>query len=158
MNRFHTASEYFLATGPMVFHSFCSLVSSLAVFFQSVLSFRDKDKIYKQYRAQVDKLFDRFDVSASNKKLSSFKTSISNMPEGSSQTLYREREKLVRTCDNMKAELQTYENNLGFLNASSKKGSNLLTELNRKVEKLKNDIELVKQKIKVIDENIKNGN
>lgn len=120
--------------------------------------FKDKDKIYKQYRAQVDKLFDRFDVSASNKKLSSFKTSISNMPEGSSQTLYREREKLVRTCDNMKAELQTYENNLGFLNASSKKGSNLLTELNRKVEKLKNDIELVKQKIKVIDENIKNGN
>ena len=119
--------------------------------------FKDKDKIYKQYHAQIDKLFDRFDISASNKKLSNFKTSISSISEGNSQTLYREREKLVRTCDNMKAELQTYENNLGFLNASSKKGNSLLTELNRKVEKLKNDIELVKQKIKVIDESIKNG-
>ena len=54
----------------------------------------------------------------------------------------------------MKNELQTYENNLGFLTASSKKGNSLLTKLNRKVEKLKGDIELVKQKIKVIDNSI----
>ena len=60
----------------------------------------------------------------------------------------------VRACENMKNELQTYENNLGFLTASSKKGNSLLTELNRKVEKLKGDIELVKQKIKVIDNSI----
>ncbi|WP_300812209.1 DUF349 domain-containing protein [uncultured Bacteroides sp.] len=118
--------------------------------------FKEKDKIYKQYHAAVDRLFDRFHISASNKKLSNFKSALSNIPEGSQQALYREREKLVRTFDNMKAELQTYENNLGFLNASSKKGNSLLTELNRKVEKLKGDIELVKQKIKVIDEKIKN--
>ena len=60
----------------------------------------------------------------------------------------------MRQADNLKAELQTYENNLGFLTASSKKGNSLLTELNRKVEKLKADIELVKQKLKVIDEQI----
>ena len=118
--------------------------------------FKEKDKIYKQYHAAVDRLFDRFHISASNKKLSNFKSALSNIPEGSQQALYREREKLVRTFDNMKAELQTYENNLGFLNASSKKGNSLLTELNRKVEKLKGDIELVKQKIKAIDEKIKN--
>ena len=93
---------------------------------------------------------------AYNKKLSNFKSTISSIQEGSPQALYREREKLVRAFDNMKNELQTYENNLGFLTTSSKKGNSLLTEINRKVEKLKADIELVKEKIKVVDENIKN--
>ena len=117
--------------------------------------FKEKDKIYKQYHSQIDKQFDRFNISASNKKLNNFKSSINNIQEGSPQALYREREKLVRTCEIIKNELQTYENNLGFLTASSKKGNSLLTELNRKVEKLKGDIELVKQKIKVIDNSIK---
>lgn len=119
--------------------------------------FKEKDRIYKQYHSQVDKLFERFNISASNKKLSNFKSTISSIQEGSPQALYREREKLVRAFDNMKKnELQTYENNLGFLTTSSKKGNSLLTEINRKVEKLKADIELVKEKIKVVDENIKN--
>ena len=116
---------------------------------------KDKDKIYKQYRALIDNLFERFNLNASNKKLSNFKSSISTIQDGNPQTLYREREKLVRVAENMKNELLTYENNLGFLNASSKKGNNLLTELNRKVEKLKGDIELIKQKIKVIDDSLK---
>ena len=115
---------------------------------------KEKDKIYKQYHQVVDKLFERFNISASNKKLSSFKSSISMLQEGGNPQLYREREKLVRICENMKSELQTYENNLGFLNASSKKGNSLLNELNRKVEKLKADIELMKEKIKVLDESI----
>ncbi len=118
--------------------------------------FKEKDRIYKQYHSQVDKLFERFNISASNKKPSNFKSTISSIQEGSPQALYREREKLVRAFDNMKNELQTYENNLGFLTTSSKKGNSLLTEINRKVEKLKADIELVKEKIKVVDENIKN--
>ncbi|WP_289119674.1 DUF349 domain-containing protein [uncultured Bacteroides sp.] len=118
--------------------------------------FKEKDRIYKQYHSQVDKLFERFNISASNKKLSNFKSTISSIQEGSPQALYREREKLVRAFDNMKNDLQTYENNLGFLTTSSKKGNSLLTEINRKVEKLKADIELVKEKIKMVDENIKN--
>ena len=118
--------------------------------------FKEKDRIYKQYHSQVDKLFEHFNISVSNKKLSNFKSTISSIQEGSPQALYREREKLVRAFDNMKNELQTYENNLGFLTTSSKNGNSLLTEINRKVEKLKADIELVKEKIKVVDENIKN--
>ena len=118
--------------------------------------FKEKDKLYKAYRALVDQLFDRFNMQASSKKLTNYKSSITNIQAGGAQALYREREKLVRSCDTLKAELQTYENNLGFLTTSSKKGSSLLTELNRKVEKLKADIELVKQKISVIDEQIQN--
>ena len=115
--------------------------------------FKEKDRLYKQYHGLIDQLFDRFNISASNKKLSNFKSSIGNIQSGGSQSLYREREKLVRTYENMKNELQTYENNLGFLTTSSKKGNSLLTEI--KVEKLKSDLELVLQKIKVIDESIK---
>lgn len=119
--------------------------------------FKEKDKIYKQYHGQVDKMFERFNISASNKKLSNFKTSISSIQDSNPQTLYREREKLMRALENMKNELQTYENNLGFLTSSSKKGNNLLNEINRKVEKLKDDIDLVKEKVKVIDENLKSA-
>ncbi|MBQ8602204.1 MAG: DUF349 domain-containing protein [Bacteroides sp.] len=113
--------------------------------------FKDKDKIYKQYRSVVDELFDKLNLSASEKKLNSFKTSIS----GKENNLYREREKLVRAYDNMKAEIKTYENNLGFLTSASKKGNNLVSEMNRKVEKLKADLELISKKIAVIDESIK---
>lgn len=117
--------------------------------------FKEKDKVYKQYHALVDKLFERYNLSQSSKKLSNFRNTLSNIQEGGTQTLYREREKLMRAYENMKSELQTYENNLGFLNAASKKGNSLLTELNRKVEKLKADIDLVKEKIKAVDESIR---
>ena len=85
--------------------------------------FKEKDKLYKQYHSLVDQLFERFNISASNRKLSNFKSNISNIQSGGSQTLYREREKLVRVYENMKSELQTYENNLGFLTSASKKGT-----------------------------------
>ena len=113
--------------------------------------FKEKDKLYKQYHGVIDKLFDKLNLSASQKKLSNFKSSISK--EGN---LYREREKLVRAYENMKNEIQTYENNLGFLTSSSKKGSSLVTEMNRKVEKLKADLELILKKIEVIDQSMKN--
>lgn len=118
--------------------------------------FKEKDKIYKQFHALIDKQFDRLNISASNRKLDNFKSSINNYgnDRGSSNSLYREREKLVRTYENMKNEIQTYENNLGFLTSSSKKGNSLVTEITRKVEKLKADLELVAQKIKVVDESL----
>ena len=117
--------------------------------------FKEKDKLYKQYHSLIDQLFDRFNISASKKKLSSYRANISNIQGNGSQSLYREREKLTRAYENMKNELQTYENNLGFLTSTSKKGSSLLTELNRKVEKLKADLELVMQKIQMIDDSMK---
>ena len=114
--------------------------------------FKDKDKVYKQYRTVVDELFDKLNLSPSQKKLSHFKSSISNNKENN---LYREREKLMRAFENMKAEIKTYENNLGFLTTSSKKGNSLVNEMNRKVEKLKADLALIQKKIEVIDESIK---
>ena len=112
--------------------------------------FKEKDRIYKHYRTLVDALFNKLNMSASQKKLKNFKSSISNKENN----IYREREKLGRAYENMKNEIQTYENNLGFLNSASKKGNSLVQEMNRKVEKLKADLELILQKIAVIDESI----
>ena len=112
--------------------------------------FKDKDKIYKQYRTVVDALFDKLNLSASKKKLNNFKSNINK-----ETNLLREREKLVRAYENMKSEIKTYENNIGFLTSSSKKGNSLVSELNRKIDKLKADLELITQKIAVIDESIK---
>lgn len=117
--------------------------------------FKEKDKLYKQYHNLIDQLFERFNISASNKKLINFQSNISSIQEEGTQALYKEREKLARIRDNMKNEIQTYENNLGFLTSTSKKGSSLLTELNRKADKLKADLELVLQKIKMIDDSLK---
>ena len=113
--------------------------------------FKEKDRIYKQYHTLVDSLFNKLNISASQKKLKNFKSNISNKENN----IYREREKLVRAYENMKNEIQTYENNLGFLNSASKKGNSLVQEMNRKVEKLKADLELILKKIEVIDESIK---
>lgn len=117
--------------------------------------FKEKDKIYQQYRTTVDALFDRLNMSASTRKLNNFRTSMSNMQENGNSAMQREREKLTRTYEAMCSELHTYENNLGFLTAASKKGNSLVAEINRKVDKLKADIELVKQKIQVIDNSLK---
>ena len=112
--------------------------------------FKEKDRIYKQYHALVDSLYNKLNISASQKKLKNFKSNISNKENN----IYREREKLVRAYENMKNEIQTYENNLGFLNSTSKKGNGLVQEMNRKVEKLKADFDLILKKIEMIDESI----
>ncbi|MFV0546369.1 MAG: DUF349 domain-containing protein [Bacteroides sp.] len=117
--------------------------------------FKEKDKLYKQYHSLIDQLFERFNISLSNKKLTDFRQSLNNMQANGAQSIYREREKLMRIHENIKNELQTYDNNLGFLTSTSKKGSSLMNELNRKVEKLKADLDLIQQKIKAIDESIK---
>ena len=112
--------------------------------------FKEKDRIYKQYHALVDSLYNKLNISASPKKLKNFKSNINNKENN----IYRERERLVRAYENMKNEIQTYENNLGFLNSTSKKGNGLVQEMNRKVEKLKADLDLILKKIEMIDESI----
>lgn len=112
--------------------------------------FKEKDRIYKEYHSLVDKLFDKLNLSATEKRLSNFKSGLSK--EGN---LYRDRERLVRTYEGLKNDIQTYENNLGFLNSSSKKGNSLVTEITRKIERLKADLDLVTKKIAAIDEVLK---
>lgn len=109
--------------------------------------FREKDKVYKQYKSLIDKLFDTFRKSEASKKVARYKESIK---EGTN--IARERERLLRIYENMCSEIKTYENNLGFLSSSSKSGNSLVTEMQRKMEKLKDDAQLILKKIAALEE------
>ena len=113
--------------------------------------FKEKDKLYKEYHAVLDKLYKDLNISTAKRKLSNFKQNLKQVAERGENALDNERARLFRQYEALKQEIQTYENNLGFLNASSKKGNSLIDEMNRKVQKLKDDMNLVREKIKAID-------
>ena len=113
--------------------------------------FKEKDKLYEEYHAVLDKLYKELNVSVAKRRLNNFKQSLKQVAERGENALDNERARLFRQYEAIKQEVQTYENNLGFLNASSKKGNSLIDEMNRKVQKLKDDMNLVKEKIKAID-------
>ena len=112
--------------------------------------FKEKDRLYNDFHSTVDRLFAKLNITASEKKLSSFKSNLS-----SGNNLYRDREKLVRTYEGLKNDIQTYENNLGFLTSASKKGNSLVQDIQRKIERLKCDMELVTKKIAAIDDKLR---
>lgn len=113
--------------------------------------FKEKDKLYKEYHDILDKLYKELNISTARRRLDKFKNNLKNVAEKGADALDNERARLMRRYEAIKQEVQTYENNLGFLNASSKKGYSLIDEMNRKVQKLKDDMNLVREKIKAID-------
>src|SRR5690554_4428750 len=115
--------------------------------------YKMKDVSYHEFYEATEAQFDRLKVNKSDRKLETFKSSISDMAKSgnSKNQLYFEREKLMRQYDRMKNELQTYENNLGFLSISSKKGNTLLDDMNNKVDKIKSELQLIVKKIEAID-------
>ncbi len=113
--------------------------------------FKEKDKIFEEYHAVLDKLYKDLNISVAKRRLNNFKQNLKQVAERGENALDNERARLFRQYETLKQEVQTYENNLGFLNASSKKGNSLIDEMNRKVQKLKDDMNLVREKIKAID-------
>ena len=113
--------------------------------------FKEKDKLFKEYHETLDKLYKDLNITTARRKLDNFKNNLKNIAERGSNALDSERSRLLRRYDQLKQDINTYENNLGFLNVSSKKGNSLIEEMNRKVQKLKDEVELIRQKIKAID-------
>ncbi|MDE7377367.1 MAG: DUF349 domain-containing protein [Paraprevotella sp.] len=118
--------------------------------------FKEKDKIYQEYRELADKLFKELNLSTARRRLTNFKNSLKVSVEKETTQLGRERERLLRAYEGMKNDIKTYENNLGFLSVNSKKGNSLVNEINKKVEKLKDELALLKEKIKAVEEEMKN--
>ena len=116
--------------------------------------FREKDKLYKEYQAALDALYGRLNKNRNRNRMANYSNSLQQLAEGSSDKLYREREKLVRSYEMKKNEIQTYENNKGFLSLSSSRAESLVQELDRKIKKLHEDMELIVQKISLIDEKL----
>ena len=113
--------------------------------------FKEKDKLYEEYHAVLDKLYKELNITVAKRRLTKFKDGLKQVAERGENALDNERARLMRQYEQLKQEVQTYENNLGFLNASSKKGNTLIDEMNRKVQKLKDEVQLVRDKIKAID-------
>jgi hypothetical protein len=117
--------------------------------------FKEKDKIFKAFKDAVNKQMDALNIDAINRKLISFKDNLEKIAEGEHPNqLYREREKLLRIYDNLKVEISTYENNMGFISVKSKKSDLIVQELEHKIEKLKEERNLIEKKIKLIDESL----
>ena len=113
--------------------------------------FKEKDKIYAEYKAAIDKAFEKFDMKETRAELSNFESSLGS---SSQDKIYRERERLVRAYEQKCNELKTYENNLGFFNAQSKGGNSMLKEVERRIQKIKDELAVLEQKIKLADEKL----
>ena len=128
-------------------------VQKLVDEYQSIghVPYKEKDKLYEEYHAVLDRLYKELNISVAKRRLNNFKQSLKQVAERGENALDSERARLFRQYETLKQEIQTYENNLGFLSVSSKKGNSLIDEMNRKVQKLKDDMNLVREKIKAID-------
>lgn len=114
--------------------------------------YKEKDKVYAEYKAAIDKAFEHLDMKAKKARMANFANSINQMSD--TGKVYHERERLVRAYEMKSQELKTYENNLGFFNAQSKSGNSLVKEMERKIANIKEEIAMLEQKIKLIDEKI----
>ena len=113
--------------------------------------FKEKDKVYKEYHEAINAAYEKLHATNAKRHFDNFKNNLKNVAKEGVNALGNERGKLLRRYDQLRNEITTYENNLGFFNTASKKGNSLVEEMNRKIEKLKADLEMVKQKIKAID-------
>ncbi|QUB73429.1 DUF349 domain-containing protein [Prevotella melaninogenica] len=113
--------------------------------------YKEKDKLYKEYHEVLDKIYKDLHISATRKRVDNFRNNLKKVADRGVDALDNERGRLLRRYEQLKQEVNTYENNLGFLNISSKKGNTLIDEMNRRIQKLKDDMDEVKQKIKAID-------
>ena len=114
--------------------------------------FKEKDKVYAEYKKAVDAAYDKLDMKESRANIANFENALNNMSD--TDKMYRERERLVRTYEQSVNELKTFENNLGFFNAQSKSGSSMLKEMERRIAKIKEDIAVLEKKIKLIDDKL----
>ena len=117
--------------------------------------FRDKETLYKEYRGLCDKIYDAYGVSQAKRRLNNFRKNLADKVENAGGSLENERQKMQRAYERMLAEIKTYENNIGFLNAGSKKGNSLVEAMNKKVEKLRDELNLLAQKIRAVDDEMK---
>lgn len=114
--------------------------------------FRKKDKVYKQYREVVDRIYKELHLSAARRHLENFKKNVAD--KGGSE-LVRERTRLMTAYEAKKAEIQNYETNLTFFSSKSKSGNSLVEELSKKIERLKEDLGMLVEKINTVNEQIK---
>ncbi len=129
-----------------------ALIHQLRTNWQGIghVPFKEKDKLQETYRELVGALFEKFDVKEHRARLESFEAGL-EAAGSDPQKLSRERDRLLRTYEQRRQELNTYENNLGFLTSTSKNGNSLIHDMERKMQRLREDIEQIQRKIAIVD-------
>ena len=97
--------------------------------------YKDKDKVYKQYQEALNEKQSKLRSRRRNQELN-FKG---------------DRNKLMRQYELLKQQIATYENNIGFFNSSSKKGNNMVQDLERKIQNLRQDLSIIIEQINALD-------
>ena len=111
--------------------------------------FRKKDKIYKQYREVLDRIYKELNISARRRSVENFRRS---MAEKSGNELSRELQRLQNAFEAKRDEIKNYETNLTFFSAKSKGGNSLMEEVERKIGRLKDELTGIAEKIKAVRE------
>ncbi|RXE70766.1 DUF349 domain-containing protein [Muribaculaceae bacterium Isolate-002 (NCI)] len=111
--------------------------------------FREKDKVYDEFRSVINELYKVHDLKDTRANFARFENSINEMSD--SGKLIRERERLARVLETKRSELTTYQNNLGFFNFKSTSGSSMLRDIERKTQRIRDDIADLEKKIALID-------
>lgn len=116
--------------------------------------FKEKDTIYKQWHEGLSAYDDLFQATKASYRLNKFQSNLEDMSTKGTGKVLHERERLLRQFDSLSNEIKTAENNIGFFSTSKSSGNALLTEMNKKIEKLKEDRDIIYKKIKMIDEQL----
>lgn len=112
--------------------------------------FRQKEKIYQEYKAACDAIYDAYKGRERQERARNFERRVKEL-KGDGNKLFSERERLLRAYDQKRGQLQTYENNMGFFNVKTSAGSSMLKELERKISHIKEEMKELEEKIKVLD-------
>lgn len=114
--------------------------------------FSKKEKMYRRYRELCDKVYDTLHATAGKRRMDNFKR---NVAEKGGNELTRERNRLQNVLDAKKQDIQNYETNLTFFRSSSKKGNSIVADIEKKIERLKDDLKEITEKLKTVNEQIK---
>ena len=115
--------------------------------------YKFKDEIQEQYKAVINKQFDNLKIDDNQKNLLKFKTKIENLEQkpNSYNRLRHERDKYINKLKQLENDIVLWENNIGFF-AKSKNADTMIREVKEKIDNAKKNIELLKEKIQIIDE------
>lgn len=113
--------------------------------------FKLKDQLYDNYRQLLRDAERRYDLRGDRARAAAFEERVASM-DGDKQKIFRERERLARAAERSRSEIATYENNLGFLSVKSGKGGDgLVKEMERRMQRLRDDLGALEEKIAQLD-------
>ena len=113
--------------------------------------FKLKDSINAEYKAELDRLYKAFDMKESRQRMRRYENEVKKL-KGDSSKLGQERDKLQRAIESRQAEIKTIENNLGFFKFKNASNNPMVKDFERKIEKIKEEITQIKEKLKLLDE------